>query len=88
VVDSRFYHRRLQYLVRWKGCGYEENLWLVEGDVDAPDLIAELYRAHPNAPKHISTLAFGQLRFRLHNQTHRKKGVLHIGMLHLEGGVM
>jgi hypothetical protein len=74
VVDSRFYRRRLQYLVRWKGYGHEENSWLVEGDVDAPDLIAEFYRAHPNAPKRISTLAFGQLRFRLRNRTRGKKG--------------
>jgi hypothetical protein len=63
VVDSRFYRRRLQYLVRWKGYGHEENSWLVEGDVDAPNLIAEFYRAHLNAPKCISTLAFRQLRF-------------------------
>ena len=63
VVDSRFYCRRLQYLVRWKGYGHEENSWLVEGDVDAPDLITEFYRAHPNASKCISTLAFRQLRF-------------------------
>jgi hypothetical protein len=68
VVNSRFYHRR------WTGYGHEENLWLVEGDVDAPDLIAEFYRAHPNAPKCISTLAFGQLRFRLCNWKRRKKG--------------
>jgi S-methylmethionine-dependent homocysteine/selenocysteine methylase len=74
VVDSRFYHRRLQFLVRWKGYGHEENLWLVEGDVNAPDLIAEFYRAHLNAPKCISTLAFRQLRFRLRNRMCGKKG--------------
>jgi hypothetical protein len=74
VVNSRFYRRRLQYLVRWKGYGHKENSWLVEGDVDAPDLIAEFYRAHPNAPKRISTLAFGQLRFRLRNRKRRNKG--------------
>jgi hypothetical protein len=80
VIDSRFYRRRLQYLVRWKGYGHEENLWLVEGDVDAPDLIAEFYRTHPNAPKRLSTLAFGQMGFRLCNQTHgRRRGLAHQG---------
>jgi len=42
-------------MVRWKGYGHKENSWLVEGDVNAPDLIAEFYRTHPNAPKHISS---------------------------------
>jgi hypothetical protein len=42
VINSHFYWRRLQYLVRWKGYGHKENSWLVEGDINAPDLIADL----------------------------------------------
>jgi hypothetical protein len=43
--------RKLQYLVRWKGYRHKENLWILEGDLDAPDLIADFYRTHPNALK-------------------------------------
>ena len=49
VINSRFWHRKLQYLVKWKGYGHKENLWLSEGDIDAPELIAEFYEMHPNA---------------------------------------
>lgn len=63
VINSCIYRGRLQYLVRWKGYGHEENLWLAEGDINAPELIMEFYRAHTNAPKCISTLAFRQLGF-------------------------
>jgi hypothetical protein len=51
VIDSRTRGRRLQYLVRWKGYGHEENLWLLEGDLDALDLVAELHEGHLTAPK-------------------------------------
>jgi Chromo (CHRromatin Organisation MOdifier) domain len=78
VIDSRVYRGRLQYLVRWKGYGHEENSWLAEGDIDAPELIAEFYSVHPNAPKRISTLAFGQLGFRLwHDPWLRRGGPTH-----------
>jgi hypothetical protein len=78
VIDSQIYRRKLQYLVRWKGYGHEENLWLAEGDIDALKLIAEFYRIHLNAPQHISTLAFGQLGFRLHhNPQSERKGPTH-----------
>ena len=36
IRDSRFYRRQLQYLVSWKGFGYEENSWVHEKDVNAP----------------------------------------------------
>jgi hypothetical protein len=63
VIDSRLWYRRLQYLVRWKGYGHEESLWVAKGDLDAPDLIAEFYRTHPNAPKWISALNFRRMSF-------------------------
>ena len=63
VINSRFWHRKLQYLVKWKGYGHKENLWLSEGDIDAPELIAEFYETHPNAPKCINTLTFGCMGF-------------------------
>ena len=63
VLDSRMKGRRLQYLVRWRGYGQEENLWIPEEDLDATELIANFYRAHPNTPKRINALTFGQIGF-------------------------
>jgi Chromo (CHRromatin Organisation MOdifier) domain len=63
VIDSRLRHRKLEYLVRWKGYGHGENSWIVEHDLEAPNLIATFYKMNPNAPKHISALAFGRMGF-------------------------
>jgi Chromo (CHRromatin Organisation MOdifier) domain len=59
VIDSRLRYRKLEYLVSWKGYEHEENSWIAERDLEAPDLIGTFYKTNPNAPKHISTLAFG-----------------------------
>ena len=69
VINSRFWRRKLQYLVKWKGYGHEENSWLSEGDIDAPELITEFYETHPNAPKRINALTFGHMGFRLRQHT-------------------
>jgi hypothetical protein len=71
IIDSRMRGRRLQYLVRWKGYGREENSWISEGDLDAPDLIADFHGAHPTAPKHINALMFGRMGFRPRPRTLR-----------------
>jgi hypothetical protein len=55
--------RRLQYLVQWKGYGCKENLWILEGDLDAPDLIGDFHGAHPTAPKCINALMFRHMGF-------------------------
>jgi len=49
ILDSRWHWRRFQFLVKWKGFSREHN----PSDVKAPDLIAEYYRKHPAAPRHI-----------------------------------
>jgi hypothetical protein len=36
LFDSRMRNNRLQFLIKWKGDGYEENSWENEGDVNAP----------------------------------------------------
>jgi Chromo (CHRromatin Organisation MOdifier) domain len=56
VLDGCMQVNCLQYLIKWKGYGYKENSWENEGDVQAPDLIAELYRSHPGASCHIRSL--------------------------------
>ena len=65
VINSHFWCRKLQYLVKWKGYGHEENSWLLEGDIDAPELIAEFYEMHPNAPKCVNAPTFQRMGFRL-----------------------
>jgi Chromo (CHRromatin Organisation MOdifier) domain len=59
VIDSGLRYRKLKYLVRWKGYGHEENSWIAEHDLEAPNLIATFYKMNLNAPKRISALAFG-----------------------------
>ena len=87
VINSQFYYRKLQFLVKWKGYGHQENLWLSERDIDARDLIADFYMANPNALKQISTITFGQMDFQLQNGGHGRRGTC-IGTLCLERGVM
>jgi hypothetical protein len=77
VIDSRMRGRKLQYLVRWKGYGHEENLWISEGDLDAPNLIAGFYRTHPNTPKWINALIFGCMGFQPSRRTSQVWGFAH-----------
>jgi hypothetical protein len=64
ILDSRRFRGKLQFLVSWKGYGYEENTWSDEKDVHAPDLIREFYRKHPGAPRRIRAVHFGKLPFK------------------------
>jgi Chromo (CHRromatin Organisation MOdifier) domain len=50
ILGSRFVRGQLQFLVKWEGYGYEENTWVPEQDVSAPDKLREFYRTHPGAP--------------------------------------
>src|SRR5262245_47769401 len=58
ILDSHFYRGKLQFLVKWKGYGYEENMWVPEGDFHAPELVTEFYRHHSGAPRCISMQDF------------------------------
>jgi len=58
VLDSRWHRRRFQFLIKWKGFSREHNSWEVASDVKAPDLVAEYYRRHPAAPRHIRQTDF------------------------------
>ncbi|CAJ0956919.1 unnamed protein product [Ranitomeya imitator] len=50
ILDSRFSRRRLQYLVKWKGYGQEDNSWVVASDVHATDLVCAFHLARPDRP--------------------------------------
>jgi len=53
ILDSHWYWRRFQYLIKWKGYGCEHNSWESTSEVSAPELTAEFHHKHPGAPRHI-----------------------------------
>lgn len=61
-IDSKVINRKLQYLMKWKDFRVEHNSWEPWDYVNAPDLIAEFYRNHPEAARHIRRL-IGVLNF-------------------------
>ena len=42
VINGWFYYWKLEFLVKWKGYGYEENSWISERDIDTLALIASV----------------------------------------------
>jgi hypothetical protein len=61
ILDSRFYRRKLQYLVLWKGYPPEDATWEPEKNVEhAPDAIVDFHHEHPGAPRriHVATLFY------------------------------
>jgi len=61
IIDSRWYRRRFQYLVKWKGYGCEHNSWESASEVFALELTAEFHRKHPSAPRHIQRTEFDSI---------------------------
>jgi hypothetical protein len=39
ILDSRLFWQKLQFLVSWKGYGFNDHQWVDECDVHMPDLI-------------------------------------------------
>ena len=67
---------QLQFLVKWEGYGYEENSWVLESDIAAPDKIQEFYNAHPSAPWQIRSVAFHSLISHALRTQHARGGVM------------
>jgi len=63
VLDSRLRSGRLEFLVNWKGYGYEENSWVSECNVNALQLISQFYCDHPGAPCHLCVIHFTSMNF-------------------------
>ena len=52
ILDSRIFRGKVEYLVRWKGYGVEEDEWRPSRDVrGSKRLVAEFHRTHPQAPR-------------------------------------
>ncbi|CAJ0945894.1 unnamed protein product, partial [Ranitomeya imitator] len=50
ILDSRISRRKLQYLVKWKGYGQEDNSWVCASDVHAANLVRAFHLARPGRP--------------------------------------
>ena len=62
ILDSRLFRGNLQYLVKWKDYGEEENSWEPATNVThAQELVNEFHRRHPNAPQRIRAAIFKDL---------------------------
>jgi Chromo (CHRromatin Organisation MOdifier) domain len=64
ILDSKMMNRKLRYLVKWKDFGVEHNSWEPWDNVHAPELVADFYRTHPGAARHIRTMEFSSIPFR------------------------
>lgn len=65
ILDSRYFRRQLQYLVRWKGYGEGEDSWEPAQNLgNTQEAIAEFHRKYPNAPQRISAMDFAEIPWR------------------------
>ncbi|CAJ0940100.1 unnamed protein product [Ranitomeya imitator] len=65
IWDSRVSRRKLQYLVKWKGYGQEDNSWVFASDVHAADLVCAFHMAHPGRPGGSARLFYTQFQMLL-----------------------
>jgi hypothetical protein len=51
VLDSQMYHKKLQYLVSWKGYPGQDS-WEPEANLaNSKDLVVKFHCKHPDAPQ-------------------------------------
>jgi len=63
ILDSRLRAGKLEFLVSWKGYGYEENSWVSDCDINALRLISQFYCNHPSEPHCICVIDFASMNF-------------------------
>jgi len=64
ILDSQMVNWKLCYLVKWEGFSVEHNSWEPWDNVNAPELVADFYRRHPGAARHICMVDFRSIPFR------------------------
>jgi hypothetical protein len=64
ILDSKMFRGRLRFLIKWKGYSREHDSWEYATEVHAPKLVADFYRKHPAAPRHIRAAIFSSIPFR------------------------
>ena len=74
ILDSRMVNRKLRYLVKWEGFSVEHNSWEPWDNVHALELVADFYRRHPGAARHIRMVDFRSIPFRSVSGRHCLKG--------------
>jgi hypothetical protein len=50
ILDSRIWHKKLQYFVKWLGWPDAENQWISPQEIRADELIEEFHRKYPRKP--------------------------------------
>ena len=53
ILDSKMFHGRLRFLIKWEGYSMEHNTWEYATDVHAPICLEKFYQKNPSAPCHI-----------------------------------
>ena len=61
ILDSHWYWRRFQYLIKWKGYGCEYNSWESTSKVSVPELMVEFHHKHLGALRHIQHVEFDNI---------------------------
>jgi len=61
ILNSCWYQRRFQYLIKWKGYGCKHNSWESASEVSTPELTVEFHHKHPGAPRHIWHVEFDNI---------------------------
>ena len=76
ILDAKFAHGNLQFLVKWLGWPDSENSWQDEIDLEnAPEVIADFYKQFPGAPRRVDGKKVGK------PTTKRRKGRKRIAFL-------
>jgi hypothetical protein len=56
-------HKRLEYLVKWKGYGESHNQWEEHTQLHAKSKIVQFHYKHPGAARHINAAIFNSILF-------------------------
>jgi len=64
ILDSKMFHGRLKFKIKWEGYGPEHDSWEYATEVHAPERVQEFYRQKPSAPRQIRAATFSAIPFR------------------------